>query len=171
MRDASKFRTGVHWTSPFERNVIFPTVLIARDVISNSRQSAEIYRRYLTWFRFIVHRVVRRGVICDHNFPLNVTLDVCAESCLFFSFLLSMAPCSYFLPSEIPYFLLSPRTVTIYEHIFRVPHSKPCPKSIPEQRRPNSVPRFNLRLYAIIKSTRESRACFYFQKFGAPCRL
>jgi len=66
-------------------NVIFPTVLIARDVISNSRQSAEIYRRYLTWLRFIVHRVVRRGVICDHNSPLNVALDACAEFCLFFS--------------------------------------------------------------------------------------
>lgn len=76
------FARGLRWTLLFERNVIFPAVLIARDVISNSRQSAEIYRRYLTWFRFIVHRVVRRGVICDHNFPLNVTLDACAEFCL-----------------------------------------------------------------------------------------
>lgn len=158
MRDVSKFRTGVHWTSPFERNVIFPTVLIARDVISNSRQSAEIYRRYLTWFRFIVHRVVRRGVICDHNFPLNVTLDAWAEACLFFfSFLLPTPPCStHFSPSDIPHCLPSPRTVTIYEHIFRVPRSKPCPKSIPERRRPNGVPRFNLRFYAIIESTRSA---------------
>lgn len=93
MRDASETRAYARWTLPFERhNVIFPAFLIARDVISNSRQSAEIYRRYLTWFRFIVHRVVRRGVICDHNFPLNVTLDACAESWpppFFFSFFAS----------------------------------------------------------------------------------
>ena len=165
-----KFRAGVRSTLPFERNVIFPTFWIARDVISNSRQSTDIYRRYLTWFRFVVHHVVRRGVICDHNSPLNVALDACAEPCLFF-FLFPppcVPPVSRRPRSRISF--LSPRTVTIYEHIFRVSHGKLARnRSSNERRRPNSVPRFNLRFCAIIESTRT--ACFYFQKFEAPCRL
>lgn len=155
MRNASERLAYVRWTLPFERNVILPAFLIARDVISNSRQSAEIYRRYLTWFRFIVHRVVRRGVICDHNFPLNVTLDACAEFYHFFFLFVSSAPVFHFSPSEVPHFLPSPRTVTIYEHIFRVSHGKLARNRSPnERRRSNSVPRFNLRFYAIIESTR-----------------
>jgi len=134
-----KFRAGVRSTLPFERNVIFPTFWIARDVISNSRQSTDIYRRYLTWFRFVVHHVVRRGVICGHNSPLNVALDACAEPCLFFFLFPPPFPpppslCSTRLsPPEIPHFLpLSADSNDLWTYFPRITRQT-CPESILER--------------------------------------
>lgn len=113
----------LRWTLLLVRNVIFPTVLIARDVISNSRQSTEIYRRYLTWFRFIVRRVVRRGVICDHNSPLNIALlDACAGLPVF-----SSSPLPRCRPSAASRFSSRPQTSAIYEHIFHVSRGELLP--------------------------------------------
>lgn len=134
MQEACRSCVGGYRTLLLERNVIFPTVLIARDVISNSRQSSEIYRRYLTWFRFMVRRVVRRGVICDHNSPLNVAPRMRAQDPVFSSSLLPPRVRLVSLVVRSPAFLFSPQTSGIYEHIFHVSRSKLArDRSIPER--------------------------------------
>lgn len=162
--------------APFGRNVIFPTVLIARDIISNSRQSASD----IPPLSSVVppHSApcrVRRGVICDHNSPLNVGAR-CVHEVLhlfpsrFSSRLVMYDLSSFCSPSLSPSFSLiyslsgkssklralaslfpfPADVVTIYEHIFRVSRGKP---SLVIDRRtcsgePAPFPRFNLRFCA-----------------------